>query len=80
MDVSPLFVANTQPPELVQPGKRPLHYPEPSTQTTAMLSVAHREQRHDVAGTQTLADCLGVITAVAQHAVRTMARSPTRSH
>ena len=79
MDVGPLFVANTQPPELVQPGERPLHYPAPSAQTTTMFGVAHREQRHDVAGTQTLTDCLRVITSVAQYAVRTMARSPSLS-
>ena len=65
MDVGPLFVANTKSPELVQPGEGPFNYPAPSAQSTAMFSVALREPRHDVAGTQTSADCLGVITAVA---------------
>ncbi len=40
-----------------------------------MFGVALRKKRFDVAGTQTLADCFGVIAPVAQYAIRTMARS-----
>jgi hypothetical protein len=42
-----------------------------------MFGVALGEPRLDVAGTQTMADCLGVIATVAQHAIRTMPRSST---
>jgi hypothetical protein len=63
VDVSPFFVANAQPPELIQPGEGSFHYPAPSAQSAAMLGVAHREQRDDAAGTQTLADCLRVMIA-----------------
>ena len=79
MDVGPFFVANSQPSELIQPGERPLHDPAPSAQTAAMFGVALREPGYDVAGTQSLPDCLGVITAVAQHAIRPMARTPSFS-
>ena len=37
-----------------------------------MFGVALRKKRDDVAGTQTSPDCLGVVTVVAQYAVRTM--------
>ena len=59
MDLGPLFIANAQATELVQPGESSFYYPAPSSQSTAMLSVALGEPRHDVASTQTLADCLG---------------------
>jgi hypothetical protein len=74
MDVCPLFIANTQATKLIQPGEGSFHYPAPSAQSAAMFSVAPREPRHDVAGTQTLPDCLRVITTVTQHAIRTVAR------
>ena len=75
MNVRPLFVANPQPPELIQPSEGPFHYPAPSPQPAAMFGVALRKTRHDAAVTQTLPDRLSVITTVAQYAVRTMARS-----
>ena len=65
MNVGALFVANTQAPELIHPGEGPFNDPPPSAQSAAMFSVAPREPSHDVAGTQTSPDCLGVITAVA---------------
>ena len=72
MNVRSLFVANAQSPELVQPSEGPFDHPSPSSQSAAMFGVALREPRHNAAGTQTLPDCLRVITAVAQYAVRTM--------
>jgi len=75
----PAFVANAQPPELIQPSEGPLNYPSPLAQPAAMFSVALCEPRHDAAGTQTLPDCLSVITTVAEHAIRTMARSSSLS-
>ena len=65
MDVGPLFIADAQAAKLIQPRESSLHHPSPSAQSTAMLGVALGEPRHDVAGTQTLADCLGVIATVA---------------
>ena len=60
-----LFVSNTQAPELIYPGEGPFNDPAPSAKSAAMSGVALGEPRHDAAGTQTLADCLGIITAVA---------------
>ena len=72
MDVSPLFVANAQAPELIQPSEGPLDYPSRLPQPTAMLGVALGEPRHNVPSTQTLPDRISVITTVAQYGVRTM--------
>ncbi len=77
MDVGPFFIANTQPPKLIQPGESTLHHPPPLPQSAAVLSISLGEQRRDVAGTQILPDCLRVIPAVAEHAVRAMAWSST---
>ena len=75
MNVRPLFVAHAQAPELIQPGEGSLHHPSPSAQSAAMFRVALRQKRDDASITQTLPDRLRVVTTVAQHAVRTMARS-----
>ena len=40
--------------KLVEPGKGPFHDPPPSAQPTAVLRVAHREQRQDTPVAQTL--------------------------
>ena len=64
VDVGTLFVSDAQAAELVQPSERPLHDPAPSAQSATMFDVALGEPRHDVAGTQTLPDCLRVITTV----------------
>jgi hypothetical protein len=79
MDVGPLLIANSQPTKLIKPREGSLHNPSPSAQSTAMISVSFGEPRHDVAGTQTLPDLFGVITTVAQQAIRTTAWSPTLS-
>jgi hypothetical protein len=63
--VSPLFIANAQPPELIQPSEGPLDYPALSAQPAAMFGVALGKKRDDVAGTQTSPDCLCVITTIA---------------
>lgn len=65
MDIGSLLVSNPQSAKLIQPGEGPFHYQSPSTQSTAMLSVTHRQQRKDTAVAQTLADCLRIITTVA---------------
>jgi hypothetical protein len=64
---------------MIQPGEGPLDQPSPLAQPAAMLSAALCEPRHDAAGTQTLPDYLSVITTVAEHAIRTMARSSSLS-
>src|ERR1035437_4773107 len=79
MNVRPLFVANAQSSELIQPSERPLHDPAPSAHAPAMFGVSFRKRRDDASVTQTLPDRFGIITTVAQHAVRTMARTP-RAH
>ena len=77
MYVGSPFVANAQTPELKQPRKGSFYHPPPSAQSASMFGVALREPRHDPAGTQTSPDCLRVIATVAQHTIRTMARSPS---
>jgi hypothetical protein len=79
VNVRSLFVANPQSPELVQPSEGPFDHPAPSSQSAAMLGVALRKKRDDASVTQTLPDCISVITTVAQLAVRTMARSSSLS-
>jgi hypothetical protein len=65
MNIGSFLITHAEPPELIQPRKRPLHHPSPSAQSTAMFCVALGEQRHDVAIAKTLADRFRVITAVA---------------
>jgi len=75
MNIGSFLVTDTQSSKLIEPSERPLHNPAPSAQSATMFSVALGEPRHDVAGAQTLADRFRVITAVAYHTIRTMARS-----
>jgi hypothetical protein len=75
MNVRPLLVANAQPPELIQPSECPFHNPSPSTESTAVLGVALRKKRDDASVTKTLPNRFGVVTTVAEQAVRTTARS-----
>jgi hypothetical protein len=65
MNIGSLFVADAQSAKLVEPGKAPLDNPAPSPQPTAMFGVTHCEQGYDAAVTQSLSDCLRVITSVA---------------
>ena len=74
MYVGPPFVANAQSSELIQPCEGPLHYPSPLPQPAAMVGVALGKKRDDVSATQTLPDRVRIITAVAEHAVRTLTR------
>jgi len=57
VDVCSFLVANTQAPELVQPGERLFHDPTPSAQSASLFGVGLRKKRDDVAGNQTLPDC-----------------------
>jgi hypothetical protein len=79
VDVCPHFVADTQATKLIQSGEGSFHHPSPSPQSTAVISFSLCDHRHDVAGTQTFPDCFRIITSVAQHQVRTMARTPSLS-
>jgi hypothetical protein len=79
MNVRPLLVANAQPPELIQPSEGPFYHPSASAQAAAMLGVALCKKRDDASVTQTLPDCLGVVTTAAHHAIRTMTRSSALS-
>jgi len=56
MNVSPLFVANAQPPELIQPSEGPFDHPAPSPKPAAMLGVALCKKRDDASVTQPLPD------------------------
>ena len=72
MYVGTPFIANSYSPELKEPCESAFHYPSPPAQSGTVRRVAHRQQRHDVARSQTLPDRLCIITPVAQHTVRTM--------
>ena len=65
MNVGSFLIPDAQSPKLIQPSECPFDHPPPSPQSAAMCGVALGEPRHDAAFTQTLADCLRVITAVA---------------
>jgi hypothetical protein len=65
MDVGSFLISDAQSPKLIEPSERPLHDPSPSAQSTAIFGVTLGKQGHDMAGPQTLPDCLRVITAVA---------------
>jgi len=65
MNVSPLFVANAQPPELIEPSEGPFYHPSASAQPAAMLGVALCKKRDDASVTQTLPHRFGIITTVA---------------
>ena len=77
MDVGSFLITHAQSPKLIEPSERPLDDPTPSAQSASMFGVALREPRHNPAGTLTAPDCLRVIATVAQHTIRTMARSPS---
>ncbi len=51
VNVSPLFVSNPQPPELIQPSEGPFDYRAPSPRSATMFGVALREPRPNAAGT-----------------------------
>ena len=40
VNVRPPFVANAQPPELIQPSEGPFYYPSASAQSAAMFGIA----------------------------------------
>ncbi len=65
MNVGAFLITNPQSPKLIEPSEGSLHDPAPSAEPTAMFNVALGKPRHDVAGTQALPDCLGMITPVA---------------
>ena len=69
--VGPLLLANAEPTKLIQPSESFCHDPAPSAQPTAVLRVAHREQRSDE--TQTLPNWFCIITTVAHDDVVVLA-------
>ena len=74
VDVGSLFIAHAQAAKLIKPRKSPFNYPAMPTQDTAMFSVSLREQGPDPSNSQTLPDRFRVITTVANHAIRSIAR------
>jgi hypothetical protein len=65
MNVGSFLITDAQSAKLIEPCEGPFHHPAPSPQSAAMSGVSLGEPRHDAAGTQTLPDCLCVITTVA---------------
>jgi hypothetical protein len=79
MNVRPPFLANAQAAKLIEPGEGSFHDPPPPAQSAAVLGVLLRKKRDDASATQTLPDRLSIITAAAQHAIRTTAGSSALS-
>ena len=75
MNVRPLFVANAQAAKLIELGEGSFHDPQPPAQSAVVFGLPLRKKRDDASATQTLPDRLSIITAVAQHAIRTTAGS-----
>ena len=73
MNICSLFVAHSQSPKLIQPGEGPFGDPPPLPQPTAVFRVAFGKQRNDVSRAQMASHRLGVIAAISDEAIRTMA-------
>ena len=56
MDIGSLFVTHAQAAKLIEPGEGSFHYPAPSTQSGAMLSITLGKQRPYVPDAQSLPD------------------------
>jgi len=69
MDVRPPLVADAQPPELVQPGQRPLHHPPVDAEATAMSSEALRQDWFNPQGAQHLPMGFRAIRSVSLNSV-----------
>ena len=63
MKIRAFFVAHAQPPELIEPGERPLHDPAPLAQSATVIAL--RKKRDDASFPQTLTDRFDVVTTVA---------------
>ncbi len=79
MDVGTFLVTNTQSAKLVQPGKGAFHNPPPSTQSAAMLRVAHCEQWQNASVAQALPDRFCVVSTVANHISGPMTWAPAHA-
>lgn len=75
MDVVAAFVADAESAELVQPADGAFHDPAMLAQAAAMRSVALRQNRLDATFSQAATMRLGVVRAVALHALRLAARA-----
>jgi hypothetical protein len=64
VNVSALFVADSQPAELIQPCECPFHYPPLRPEPAAVRGVPLCQQRLDALGTQPCPDLLGTIAAI----------------
>jgi hypothetical protein len=64
MNVGSFLITDAQSAKLIEPSERPFHDPTPLAQSASMFGLALGKPRHDVAGTETSADCLGVIPTV----------------
>ncbi len=70
MDVGPLVVPDPKPAKLIEPRKRSLSHPAPSSQAAAVFGAAHGQQWQDVTRPQVVPDGRRVLAAVAEHAGR----------
>ena len=76
VDVGPLVIPHARAAKLIEPGKRPLDDPAPPTQSTPVRSATHREPRDDMPRPRSAANRRRVLTAIPEHTVRPLPRSP----
>lgn len=69
MHVGPAFPANSQAPEAVQPGKRPLDQPPVGAQTTAVPGTASSDRRDEATSSGLITVDVMVIAAVREQRV-----------
>ena len=79
MHIRPFLIPQAKTTELVYPREGAFHDPAPSSQTAAVLRIAHCEERQDVASTQSMANFLRVIGSVPQYAIRRKTRPTTQA-
>src|SRR4029453_7008775 len=69
VDGGPLVVADTEAPELIEPGERALDNPPPASQPAAMPGPPHCDQRQNATRSQAASDDRRIVAAVPDHTI-----------
>ena len=77
MHVGALLVPHAKSAKLVEPGESSFDNPAPFPQSTAVFCISLCQEGPDPATPQTVADCLGIVSAIAYEAVGTPAWTST---
>jgi hypothetical protein len=76
VDPGSLLIPHSKAAKLVEPRKRPLHDPPPPAQTAPMRCTTYGEPGHDMPRPQPTPNRRRVLSAIPEHAVRPLPRSP----